>query len=82
LIFLDESGVTTSMTRLYGRRRDGRRIHEAAPQDNWKILTILGAISTRGIIATMPLKKPRMPTFSLPIWIRFYVRHCALVTWW
>jgi thiamine pyrophosphate-dependent acetolactate synthase large subunit-like protein len=23
LIFLDESGVTTSMTRLYGRRMDG-----------------------------------------------------------
>jgi hypothetical protein len=45
---LDESGVTISMTRLYGRRRDGRRIHEAAPQGNWKILTILGAISTRG----------------------------------
>jgi len=57
LIFLDESGVTTSMTRLYGRRRDGRRIHEATPQGNWKILTILGAISTRGMIATMTIEE-------------------------
>jgi Ribonuclease G/E len=42
LIFLDESGVTTSMTRLYGRRADGHRIHEATPGAHWKILTILG----------------------------------------
>jgi len=41
LIFLDESGVTTSMTRLYGRRVDGRRIHESTPGGSWKILTIL-----------------------------------------
>ena len=49
--------MTTSMTRFYGRRRDGRRIHEAAPQGNWKILTILGAISTRGMIATMTIEE-------------------------
>jgi thiamine pyrophosphate-dependent acetolactate synthase large subunit-like protein len=30
LIFLDESGFTTAMTRLYARRPDGRRIHEAS----------------------------------------------------
>jgi transposase len=53
LIFLDESGVTTSMTRLYGRAPGGRRIHESAPGGHWKILTILGAMSLRGMIATM-----------------------------
>ncbi len=41
LIYLDESGVTTQMTRLYARSRDGARIHEAAPQGHWKMLTIL-----------------------------------------
>jgi hypothetical protein len=41
LIFLDESGVTTSMTRLYGRRPDGQRIHEATPGGRWKIMTVL-----------------------------------------
>ena len=54
---MDESGVTTSMTRGYGRRRDGRRIHEAAPLGKWKILTILGAISIRGMIATMTIEE-------------------------
>jgi transposase len=56
LIFLDESGVSTQMTRLYGRTIGGARIHEAAPQGNWKILTILSAMSVRGLIATMTVE--------------------------
>src|SRR5208282_2374382 len=57
LIYLDESGVTTSMTRLYGRCAGGRRIHEATPGGHWKILTILSAMSTRGMIATMTIEE-------------------------
>jgi transposase len=56
LIFLDESGVSTQMTRLYARCTGGARIHEATPDGRWKILTILGAISTRGMIATMTIE--------------------------
>ncbi len=58
LIYLDESGVTTSMTRLYGRCIGGRRIAEATPGGHWKILTILSAMSTRGMIATMTIEEP------------------------
>jgi hypothetical protein len=43
LIFLDESGVSTQMTRLYARGMGGARIHETTPDGRWKILTILGA---------------------------------------
>jgi transposase len=50
--------VTTSITRLYGRCLGGRRIHEATPGGHWKILTILSAISTRGILATMTIEEP------------------------
>ena len=57
LIFLDESGVTTSMTRLYGRRMDGRRIHEATPGGHWKILTILAAMRLGGINAAMTIEE-------------------------
>jgi transposase len=57
LIFLDESGVTTSMTRLYARCLGGRRIHEATPGSHWKIMTILGAMSTRGMVATMTIEE-------------------------
>jgi len=57
LIFLDESGVTTSMTRLYGRCVDGRRIREATPGGNWKILTILAALRLGGINASMTIEE-------------------------
>lgn len=57
LIFLDESGVTTSMTRLRGRCLGGRRIHEATPGGHWKILTVLGAMSLRGMVATMTIEE-------------------------
>jgi transposase len=57
LNFLDESGVTTSMTRLYGRRADGRRIHQATPGGHWKILTILAALRLRGIDAAMTIEE-------------------------
>jgi hypothetical protein len=43
------------MTRLYARCLGGRRIHEAMPGGHWKILTILGAISLRKIIASMTI---------------------------
>src|SRR5258707_241333 len=58
LIFLDESGVTTSMTRLYARGTGGRRIHEATPGGHWKIMTILGAMSLSGMVATMTIEEP------------------------
>ena len=71
LIYLDESGVTTQMTRLYARSRDGARIHEAAPQGHWKILTILGAIGTRGMIAAMTIEEATDADIFLA-----YLDHC------
>jgi transposase len=56
LIFLDESGVSTQMTRLYARCQTGARIHETTPDGRWRILTILGAMSTRGMIAAMTVE--------------------------
>jgi transposase len=56
LIFFDESGVTTQMTRLYGRAEAGTRIHEAIPQGHWKVLTILGAFSLRGWTGVMTVE--------------------------
>ncbi len=46
------------MTRLYARSLGGRRIHEATPGGHWKILTILGAMSLRGMVATMTIEEP------------------------
>lgn len=58
LIFLDESGVTTEMTRRYGRAEGGQRVREATPASHWKTLTILGALSCSGLVATMTVETP------------------------
>jgi hypothetical protein len=57
LIFLDESGVMTSMTRLRGRCLGGQRIHETTPGGHWKIMTILGAMSLSGMVATITIEE-------------------------
>lgn len=56
LIFLDESGVMVGMTRRRGRCLGGGRVHEATPESHWKILTILSAMSLKGMIATMTIE--------------------------
>lgn len=45
------------MTRLYARSAGGGRIHESTPGGHWKIMTILGAMSLRGMIATMTIEE-------------------------
>ena len=57
-MFLDESGVTTQMTRLGGRAPRGERIAEATPQGHWKVLTTLGTMSVPGIEAVMTIESP------------------------
>jgi transposase len=46
------------MTRLYARGTGGGRIHEATPGGHWKIMTILGAMSMSGMVATMTIEEP------------------------
>lgn len=53
LVFLDESGVTTSMTRRYGRAPKGERVVDFVPQGHWKVMTILGALTRQGMQAAM-----------------------------
>jgi transposase len=44
------------MTRFYARSLGGQRVHEATPGGHWKIMTILGAMSLRGMIAIMTIE--------------------------
>lgn len=55
---MDESGVTTEMTRRYGRASHGERVREATPAGHWHTLTLLGAITTDGLLATMTIESP------------------------
>jgi transposase len=58
MVFLDESGVTTEMTRRYGRAERGARVCEGAPAGHWHTLTLLGAISADGMLAAMTVESP------------------------
>lgn len=48
LVFLDESGLKTNMTRLYGRAYQGARCHDATPCGNWESTTILSSVRLDG----------------------------------
>lgn len=53
LKFLDESGVTTQMTRLWGRAPKGERVNEATPDGRWPVLTTLRTMNLDGMEAVM-----------------------------
>lgn len=58
LVFIDESGATTAMTRLRGRAPRGERVHATTPHGHWKMTTILGAIRRSGVTAAMTIDSP------------------------
>ena len=53
LVFIDESGAKTNMTRLYGRAFDGQRVMEATPHGHWCTTTMLAAVRIDGSAAAM-----------------------------
>lgn len=60
LVFLDESGAQTGMTRLYGRAPIGERCVDHTPHGHWKTMTMLSAIRLDGVMqeATMVYDGP------------------------
>jgi transposase len=58
LVFIDESGATTSMARLRARALRGERVTGAVPHGHWKVMTMLGALRTRGIAAATTVLAP------------------------
>lgn len=55
LVFLDESGAKTNMTRLYGRSFDGGRLVDATPHGHWCMTTMLSSIRADGTTAAMTI---------------------------
>jgi transposase len=74
LVFVDEAGVLTNMTRRYARAALGERAYGFAPV-NWKRLTVLGAVSLSGIVevktvptgTTIPVFLDFLKTDLLPV---------------
>lgn len=53
LVFLDESGVNTDMTRRYARAKKGERANDRAPLNTGKTTTIVSSVRTDG--TTVPM---------------------------
>jgi transposase len=53
LVFVDESGINTAMTRTRGRAAPGERVAGAVPQGHWKTLTMIGALRLEGMAAAV-----------------------------
>jgi transposase len=51
LLFLDETGASTSMIRTYGRSIQGQRCVGSAPGGHWKTMTGVAAIRLEGLTA-------------------------------
>jgi transposase len=58
LKFLDETGITISLTSLYGRAAPGVRVVERIPRNSGKSLSLLAVLSPQGISAPMTVVGP------------------------
>jgi transposase len=75
LVFLDETGAKTNMTRLYGRALQGERVVDHAPHGHWCTTTIIGAMRLDGSTACMSVDGA-----TDKIIFREYVRHILIPT--
>ena len=58
LVFLDETGTTTKMTRLRGRGPRGRRLLAKAPFGHWKTQTFIAGLRRDALTAPFVIDAP------------------------
>ena len=58
LVFLDETGTTTKMTRLRGRSRRGTRLKAGAPFGHWATQTFIAGLRSDGLVAPWVVDQP------------------------
>jgi len=64
VVFLDETGASTKLTRRYGRAPRGRRLIAKVPHGHWKTTTFVGGLRLTGFTAPLVVDGPMNgPTF-------------------
>ena len=56
LVFVDETGAATNMTRRYGRCPRGQRLVAAVPHGHWTTTTFVAGLRQEGITAPLVIK--------------------------
>lgn len=83
LVFLDETGAKTNMTRLFARAQKGQRATDYAPQGHWNTTTLVAAITMESTLAPMILDGP-MDTLAFETYVEQVLipelpAHCIVV---
>ncbi|HPV24943.1 MAG TPA: IS630 family transposase [Casimicrobium sp.] len=68
LVFLDETGAKTNMTRLFARAPVGQRAVDYAPHGHWNTTTLVAAVTFERAIAPMVLDGP-MDTLAFEAYV-------------
>jgi hypothetical protein len=53
VVFIDETGANTQMTRRQGRAWRGQRVVDKVPHGHWKTTTFVGALRVSGAMMTV-----------------------------
>lgn len=56
MVFIDETGVNLSLTRLYGRAQRRQRARGAVPKNYGESVTLIGAIDENGLVAALTFR--------------------------
>jgi transposase len=75
LVFIDETGTSTSMARNYGRARRGLRALGRVPWGHWKTVTFTAALRLEGIAAPFVIDEPMNGAIFVE-----YIRQCLVPT--
>lgn len=75
LVFLDESGAKTNMTRLRGRAKGGSRCIDDVPHGHWCTTTMISSVRLDGTTACMAIDDATSAEV-----FREYVRHVLVAT--
>ena len=75
LIFIDETGTSTKMARLYGRAKRGRRVVGRIPWGHWKTVTFVAGLRRDGLAAPFVIDCPMNGAIFVE-----YLRQCLVPT--
>jgi transposase len=75
LVFIDETGTSTNMTRLRGRARRGARVVGRVPHGHWKITTFVAGLRCDAVTAPFVIDRPMNGVI-----FRTYLERCLIPT--
>ena len=75
LVFIDETAVSNTITRLYGRAPEGQRLVQKVPHGNWKTSTFIAALRYDRVTGPFVVEGAMNGEMFLALSSRFLLRH-------